>query len=293
MRRAVIELKEAFKPDLVHISSLGPSMFFHLESTAGHASPLLVTAHAYRYAPSPPTDSLLKRTLNAADWVTSVSAALLDEIRCVFPEVTSRSSVIYNGIQQPSLEPTPLPFDPPVILGFGRLIHSKGFDVALDAFASVRDRFPSARFILAGDGQARTELEKQVTELGIDDAVSFIGWVAPDQVISWINTATMVVIPSRSEPFGLVALEAGLMARPVVATKVGGLAEIILHERTGILVPNEEAVSMAEGIAYLLDHPADAVRMGREARERVIQEFSMERCVDSYDRIYRKLIARG
>lgn len=290
---AVVDLKREHRPNLVHISSLGPSIFFHLESVGRDAPPLLVTVHAYRYSQSPPPDSLLTRTLKAADWVTCVSTALLDEVGQVFPEAIPRSSVIYNGLQPPDLEPTPLPFEPPVILGLGRLVHSKGFDVAMEAFASTLDRFPNARLVLLGEGTARSALERQAMRLGMYESVRFVPRVAPDQVFSWINRATLVLVPSRSEPFGMVALEAGLMARPVVGSDVGGLAEILVHEETGILVPTEDSDSMAEAIVSLIDRPAAAVRMGCEARKRVTETFSLERCVESYDVLYRTLLARG
>jgi glycogen(starch) synthase len=293
MRRAVMDLKHEFRPDLVHISSLGPSMFFHLETCGRHVSPLLVTAHAYRYSQSLPPDSLLRRTLKAADWISCVSAALLGQMRQVFPDIAHRSSVLHNGLQPPGLTPTDLPFDTPVILGIGRLIHSKGFDIALEAFSTIRGRFPGARLILLGDGFVRNELKLQATKLGIDESVHFAGWIAPEQIYSWINAATMVIVPSRSEPFGMVALEAGVMGRPVVATKVGGLSEIIVHERTGLLVQNEDAASMAEAIAHLINHPEATVRMGKEARNRVTEKFSWERCVESYDLLYRRLMGRG
>ena len=189
------------------------------------------------------------------------------------------------------LQPAPLSFDSPRLLCLGRLVEEKGFDVALVAFASLLARYPEARLIIAGDGPARPDLEQQASTLGIWDAVEFTGWVAPEKAPELINTASVVVIPSRwQEPFGLVALEAALMARPIVATRVGGLPEIVVHQRTGLLVENENSKAISEAIAFLLDRPETATRMGREARIRVLKEFSWRAHVDSYDVLYRELI---
>ena len=106
-----------------------------------------------------------------------------------------------------------------------------------------------------------------------------------------MNTATIVVMPSRwQEPFGLVALEAALMARPIVATRVGGLPEVVAHERTGFLVEPENSRALAEAITFLLEHPGTAKQMGHTARDRAQKEFNWQKHVDAFDALYRELI---
>ncbi|MCH7750295.1 MAG: glycosyltransferase family 4 protein, partial [Acidobacteria bacterium] len=97
------------------------------------------------------------------------------------------------------------------------------------------------------------------------------------------------VVPSRDEAFGLVALEAALMASPVVATRVGGLPEIVVHNETGILVSNGDSEAMADAIEHLFTHPEAAAAMGRAARERVIAEFNWQDNVEAYDTLYRQM----
>jgi glycogen(starch) synthase len=172
----------------------------------------------------------------------------------------------------------------------GRLAQQKGFDLALGAFRSIIMRFPRARLIIAGNGPARTELEKQAAKEKISHAVEFIGWVAPEGVPALINDATMVLMPSRQDSFPLVALEAAGMARPVVATRVGGLPEIVLHKQTGLLVDKEDREGLAQAVFFLIDNPDAAVQMGNAARRRVETAFSWERHVDAYDALYRQLI---
>jgi glycosyltransferase involved in cell wall biosynthesis len=86
------------------------------------------------------------------------------------------------------------------------------------------------------------------------------------------------------------ALEAAQMARPVVATPAGGLAEAIVHQQTGLIIEKENSFALAEAVGFLLGHPDVAVRMGQAARSRVLGTFSLKSCVDSYDRLYRRLI---
>ena len=290
LRQRMSALKRTFGPELIHVNFLGPSVLFHLHTLDAHPAPLLVSMDSAFPGQEIGGDSLAGRILRSADWVTCVSAASLAQARKLAPEITPRSSFIYQGVKVPDLQPEPLPTESPRLLCLGRLDGVKGFDLALAAFASIAARFPRARLVIAGDGPERPELERQAAELGLGDAVEFSGWAAPDAVPALINSATVVVMPSRSESFGLVALEAAMMARPVVATRVGGLVEIVVHQQTGLLVEPEDSSALAEAIASLLNHPQTATHMGKAARQRAQEVFSWDRYVEAYDTLYQRLI---
>jgi len=290
VRQRVVKLKQTFKPDLVHVNSTGADLFFHLHTAAVYPCPTLATIHGLPMMRISGHDSLLGKMLRSANWVAAVSKATLANVRQIVPEVMSRSSVIHNGLGMPAVKPEPLSFDAPRLLCLGRLVAHKGFDLALTAFASLVDCFPQARLVVAGNGRARPDLEQLTAELGLTGAVEFTGWVAPEKVPELINAATVVIMPSRREAFGLVALQAAWMARPIVATRVGGLLEVVVHQQTGLLVEKEDSAALAEGIAFLLEHPEVAIQMGQAARRRVQELFSLERLVDAYDALYRKLV---
>ncbi len=91
----------------------------------------------------------------------------------------------------------------------------------------------------------------------------------------------------------MVALEASMIGRPVVATSVGGLSEAIVHKQTGLIVEQENSRSLTDAIAYLISNQDEAVRMGRAGRSRVVETFSLEKCVDSYHRLYQSLISES
>lgn len=282
----IAALKRTFAPDLLHISEVDISNFFHLVTSKVAAVPLLVTLHGE--APLL-HNQVIKQTLQAADWVAGCSQAVLDKGRELVPAIVSRSSVIHNGLEVPSLAPTPLPFDPPRLLCLGRLAAEKGLDISLSAFKLLVRRFPKVRLTLAGDGPLRTELEQQARALDIRDQVDFLGWVDPADVPSLINTATAVMLPSRHESLPLVALETALMARPIVATRVGGLPEVILHDRTGLLVEPENALVLADAVTALLQDSTYAIRLGQSAKSHAQQQFSWQNHVDGYDKLYKTL----
>ncbi|HKA56747.1 MAG TPA: glycosyltransferase family 4 protein, partial [Candidatus Binatia bacterium] len=226
-------------------------------------------------------------------WVTGCSAAVVEDARQLMPEIIPRSSIIYNGLEAPPVLPEPIPSNPPRVLCLGRLSYEKGFDFALTAFATAVTQFPRARLMVAGDGPERTALERQALQLGIRHAVDFLGAVTPDTVPSLLNRASLVLMPSRTEGLPLVAVEAALMARPVVATRVGGLPEVVVHRHTGLLVDKEDCQGLAEAITFVLEHPQAVAHMGQAARRRAQAVFSLERCVAAYDALYRTLAREG
>jgi len=287
------ELQASFRPDLIHLNFSSPSAFFHLFPQKVARAPRLETIHSFLESANG-QDNLHARVLGSVDWVVGVSDAMLIDARRLVPGIIPRSSVIYNALEMPKLEPAPPPIDDPRVLFVGRLVAEKGVDVAIDAFASITKRFPNARLVIAGDGAIRQDLEQRVGELGLQDKVEFMGWVDPEKIPALINSSTMVAMPSRwREPFGLIALQAAQMARPIVATRVGGLPEIILHERTGLLVEKDDSAGLANAIAFLLAHPEIGVQMGAAGRERVREKFTMDRLVDEYQALYRNLVAKS
>jgi glycogen(starch) synthase len=287
VKQRVSRLKRTFRPDVVHKNAVGRDDFFTLTTGNAYAAPSLVTLHGGWV---PEANALVQRVLVSADWVVGCSKAILDKGRELAPEIIPRSSVIYNAVNAPSIVPQQLPAGIQRILSVGRLSHEKGFDLALTAFASLSKRFPHARFILAGDGELRQELEQQAANLNLVDKVEFLGSVSPDKIPALINTATLVIVPSRQEAFGLVALEAAMMARPVVATRLGGIPEVVVDGQTGLLYERENTEALANAVAFLLEHPQAATQMGEAARRRAQNIFSWEQHIGAYEVLYQRLV---
>jgi glycosyltransferase involved in cell wall biosynthesis len=191
--------------------------------------------------------------------------------------------VVHYGIK-PGAEPPPLP-SATTLAVVGRLIPIKGHAVLLRALAAARARVPGLRLRVAGDGPLAVELRSAVRDLGLDDAVSFLGRVAP--VAPVLEAAGVVVVPSFGEGFGMVALEAMERGRPVVASAVGGLPEIVEDGRTGLLVPPGDADALARAIEQLAGDPGRASAMGAAGRMRAVEEFSQARCTDRTEALYR------
>jgi len=290
VRQQVAQLKRILAPHLIHLHSVGSTAFFHLETTHVPSALLLVTLTNEVQPGRVIGQGIWRRTLSEAAWVTGKATAVITQARQLVPEIIPRSSVIHNGLRFSSLLPEPLPFETPSLLCLGRLVVQKGVDLVLTALAAIRDRFPNIRLLVAGDGPERAALERQASALGLAEVVTFMGWIAPDKVLPLINTVTMVVMPSRWEGLPSVALQASLMARPLVATRVSGLSEVVVHRQTGLLIEKEDSEGLARAITFLLEQPEAARQMGQAARQRVQEVFSWEQCVNAYDTLYQQLL---
>lgn len=290
-KRGIAQLQERFKPDLIHLNGVSASTLFHLQ--VEKPAPVLVRMNQEIHSQEGAgTNTLMYKVLKNASWVTSVSQEVHHQVCEWIPDIRSRSSMIYTGVQQPTQSPSPLPLHPPVLVCLGRLVYAKGFDLAVTALASIRQHFPNIRMIIAGDGPERQQLEQQVAELALEKMVEFRGWVEPSKVFELLNSASMVIIPSRHEGLPQVAIQAAMMARPIVGTRVSGLPEVIQHQETGLLIEKGDIHGLTESITYLLHHPDASTQMGQAARTRAMETFGWTKCVANYERLYTKLVQR-
>lgn len=293
IRQQVNKLKRWFTPDLIHINCFGPSILFHLDTTKTHSTPSLLTLHGERYDPVIERDTLLERTLRTVDWVTAPSVRTMKYARQLVPNFLPRGEHIYNGLDLPPVLPSQLPFHPPRLLCLGRLVPEKGFHLALKALAIIIKQFPQVQMVIAGDGPVRSKLEQEASDLGISEVVDFKGWIAPEHIPELINNSTIMLIPSRvKEALPYVSLEAAFMARPVVAVGDGGIPEVVLHQKTGLLFQREDCAGLVQSLIFLLEHPDLAKQMGQAARHRAQEIFNIRNCLDAYDGLYQKLIEK-
>jgi glycosyltransferase involved in cell wall biosynthesis len=187
--------------------------------------------------------------------------------------------VVHYGIAAGPEPPPPPPS--PRLLCVGRLIPIKGHETLLRAFAAAREEVPELTLDLAGTGPLEGELRRLA-----GDGVSFLGHVAPVQPL--LEQSAIVVVPSFGEGFGMVALEAMERGRPVIATGVGGLPEIVGD--TGVLVSPGEAEPLRAAIVELARDLQRAAELGRAARARALADFSEERCIERTEALYRKAL---
>jgi glycosyltransferase involved in cell wall biosynthesis len=180
-----------------------------------------------------------------------------------------------------------VPAGAPVIEILGRLNIEKGHTFFLQAAARVKPEFPSARFVIVGDSylSLRSDLEREAAALGLQAEVVFTGYRT--DIPDLLAAATVVVSSSLREGLPLALVEAMAAARPIVATAIDGIPELVDDGRTGILVPARDVERLADGILQLLRNPARAAEMGAAGRRLVETRFSAGRMASKMIEVYR------
>lgn len=194
-----------------------------------------------------------------------------------------RVHVVHNGVDLARFSPVPIAdakhaqgFDEstPVFGVFGRLSEEKGQRSAIEAMFILSKTCPSARLMIVGDGKTRDDLVNSAQALGISGNVEFKGFNA--DVRGLMSACNAVIVPSLKEGFGLAAVEAMALSRPVIATNVGGLPEIVVPDDTGLLVPANSPQQIAEAMEKVITEMSTAERMGKSGRTRAESCFDLK-----------------
>jgi glycosyltransferase involved in cell wall biosynthesis len=181
--------------------------------------------------------------------------------------------------------------DAPVIGTVAVLRREKALDILLRGAALLTSRFPGLRILIAGEGPERPDLERLRDSLGLGDAVVFLGFRA--DVPAVLATTDVAVFSSASEGSPLAVMEAMQAARPIVATRVGGVPDLIEDGVQGILVPPGDPSALAAAVARALEDRAAGAAMGMRARERGRRDFDIEGTVRQVEQLYEDLYARS
>lgn len=221
-------------------------------------------------------DAVVAVSYNFADLVTTDLA----------PELVGKVYVIHNGVSAETIEnysPVDTPLPAHYILNVATFEEKKGQRYLLDAFARIASDYPDMYLVIAGRPAGEINaLTQQVSLLNLQKRVLFLRDVPHGKIGELYASATIFCLSSLVEPFGIVVLEAGIFGLPVVASRIGGVPEILRDHEDGILVDRGDATQLAVAIRTLLDAPDRAAALGASLRHRVLTEFTWRRAVERY-----------
>lgn len=235
-----------------------------------------------------------RNILNRLDAVISVS----NHVQRGITRLVGRSAnnfTIYNGVDVEIFRPTSDPSMAKgrlglegcyVLLCVGRLSPEKGTSVAIGSLPSIRNSIPNARLVICGKGSMEPRLREQSRSLGVENMVDFRGSIPMEQIPPYYEAADVVIVPSLKEALGIVNLEAMSMMKPVVASRVGGIPEVVVDNETGLLVPPSDPVSLADSVLKLHNDPEMAIRFGRNGRRLVEERFTWQTIAGETERAY-------
>ncbi|HEX7591676.1 MAG TPA: glycosyltransferase family 4 protein [Candidatus Limnocylindrales bacterium] len=232
----------------------------------------------------------IRGLFRAADSTTATSRFLADTVRRRFDV---EAQVVPFGIDVERFKPAPHPRRPGVPrIGFVkiRLDAKYGPDVLIEALGLLPSDQPFELF-MAGDGGLRPALEARAAELGIASRVRFLGVLPHAEIAPLLADLDIFAMPSRREEWGVAAAEASASGVPVVATRVGGIPEVVADGETGLLVPPENPEQLAAALARLIADSDLRARLGAAGRRKIEAEFRWEDCVERMERVYAGVIS--
>ncbi|UCD95468.1 MAG: glycosyltransferase [Candidatus Zixiibacteriota bacterium] len=234
---------------------------------------------------------VLRRILRAADHLTAASRFLKKKIVRLCRDMELRITVVPFGVSIPEKKGTGSEDDKV------RLVYIKaheklyGPDVLLEAMGIAAGKNPRVHLVLAGEGSMTARLKKQAKNLGLDEHVRFAGFIDNRKIFDFLGRHDIMVMPSLAESFGVAALEAAAAGLPVIAGDVGGVSEVVIDGKTGILVPPGDAAGLAEAIIRLVEDADLRKKMGEAGRQHVAAKYRWENCLDQMVQIYERAMA--
>ncbi len=292
--------------DLVHAHDwLAVNAMIWIKSGRGHASVFQV--HSTEYARCgnsfPGGRAAEVRQLEwaggyHADLVFCVSETTKSEVEWMYAVPPEKTEVLYNGVSSARFDVEVdagavkqhygiSPLDP-MVLFCGRMEWQKGPDLLVEAVPSVLSTHPNTKFVFAGSGGMMTDMQNRAMELGIQDAVRFLGFKGGRDLVELFHACDISCVPSRNEPFGIVVLEAWCASKPVLVTNIGGPDEFVDHDVTGVkITPSPESITW--GLSHLMSDFDAARAMGRRGHDRVAESFSWDQVASRAESLYLRI----
>jgi glycogen(starch) synthase len=274
--------------------------------------PLVATIHATeagRHAGW--LSSPLSRQVHSTEWwlarradtVITCSRAMRDEVAETFDLDPGPIEVLHNGIAQKRWRAGAAqvararrrhaPRGEPLLLYFGRLEYEKGVQDLIAALPRIRRAHPGTRLLVAGTGTASDLLVEAARTHRVRRSVTFLGHLPDADLAALLSAAAAVVLPSRYEPFGIVALEAAAAGAPLVASTAGGLGEVVIDGETGLSFTPADVPGIARAVTAVLADPAAARRRAAAARARLGSDFSWSSVAAATAAVYATAPAGG
>jgi len=301
---AFVRLVREVKPDVVHTHLPLAEFYGNCAAALCRVPVIISTKHSDHALFRQPLVRLGHTLMSAPNYaVVAVSEHIARFIRSVGLWPGTPLVTIHNGVDVAALDRTAdearvasiradlVPADGKLIGAAGRLEPEKGFDELIAAMPRVLAEMPNARLVIAGEGSRRPQLEALIDRLGLGGQVRLLG--ARADLFALMRALEVFVLSSRAEPFGLVLLEAMAARKPVLATNVGGVPEVVVPGETGQLVQAGDSLAMSAGLLALLADPDRARRYGEAGRRRVEQVFTLERMLAATEHLYNGHLQRA
>lgn len=268
------------KTDYLHAHFADENLPFTAILSEWTGIPFGFTAHRYDILDDPLPVAQFSALANQACAIVAVSEYFKRLMIKKFSLRSEQIYVAYNGISVKMFQPShklTKESSRLSLVNVGRLVPVKGQDVLLEALYRVRQQGYCIHLQIIGNGPLDNELKAHAQRLNLADCVEFLGPQSQDLVRQYLNEADLLIMPSRSESFGVAVIEAMAMELPVIASNAEALPEVVVNHKTGLLFQTENPDSLAEAIIWMIQHPEQRLAMGKQGRETVLNKFTREK----------------
>lgn len=301
---ATFELRSAireYKPDILHLNSSKAGVLGSLAGRLAGIHNIVFTSHGFAFLE--PYSFVIRKFYF---WAEKLATVFRKKIICVseFDRQAAFESklgakekfiTIHNGIDisKPQITNTKFQINSkPVIGTIANLYPTKGIKYLIEAAALLKTMIPDSKFIIQiiGEGRERKNLELRIKNYGLESTIFLLGKLP--NASEHLRDFDIFVLPSIKEGFPYTILEAMAAGLPIVATKVGGIPEILIDKKTGLIVAPKNPQALADAIMNLISNPESGSRMGRKAQE-IVKNFTISKMVSATEKIYEEVLSRA
>jgi glycosyltransferase involved in cell wall biosynthesis len=186
-----------------------------------------------------------------------------------------------------------LPNGSRICCAVGRLVEAKGYPHLIAAMERLRHRLPRLYCLIVGSGHLHEVLAEQIARSGLQERVRLLGFRDHDQALAILKASDFFVMPSLTEGTPVALLEAAALARPVVASRVGGIPDLVTEPHTALLTPPGDEIALADAMAWICEHPAEAASMGENAREMALVKFNRQTQIAALKQAYARALGQA
>jgi len=243
-----------------------------------------------------------KLLLNKANKIITVSYQLCNDVKRQYNISEEKLITIPNGIDINKFKPInvddlreklKLDLNEKIILSLGKIVKQKGYHLLLKILPDILRNY-NVKLVIVGAGSYLSDLKKMAIKLGIKDRVIFTGKISDNDLLKYYNLADIFAFPTlRMEGLPLVVMEAMACKVPVVASRIGGIPTVIENEKDGLLIRPNDLEDLKDKILMLLEDEKFAKKIGKNARNKIVKKFSVDKMVDDTIKVYEEVTSNG
>jgi glycosyltransferase involved in cell wall biosynthesis len=292
------------KPDILHSHIWNPASGRYAYLAAKSTNTKLITTEHDPFKLSAIKDFFKKRALKNVSKIIAISNDNKKVLEKLYPEQKKKIQVIHNGIDITWWQSQLLRFTDEdrhhikedlfraqenslIVTTVAELHERKGLKYLINAIPEVIKKFPNTKFVLIGDGPNRSDFEHLVKKLYLEKHVTFLG--RQKEIPKLLKSSNIFLLPSIREGFGLVNLEAMITPLPIIATKAGGIPEVVVNKETGILVEIEDSKALTDALLRLIASSELREKYAKAGHKRILEKFDAKKMADEYGKVYDKL----